>query len=304
MSTPPLPLDPVYCRKCKNAMPPDQQFCGTCGWNQKLPFDAEAEAKREAQEEQAKYEARKRQEAEEAKKAPKADAPGALGVDGKLNPANPYTTEEYTKQYTTLYWYQALAIIGFITGPIAIGLFLYGVIQQGALRRRAAEMGVNPEELARAARARFWDTAGPIITMVVKSVAILGAVVGVVIVLAGGLSCGAKQAAKGFVSATGEEHDPLIVGKWTTSSHMGVYEFEHDGVGSIYETGMGTKLSDFDWHTTKDTLYWIRIDPVSGQRREEKYQYSAVTLTAPGGDKQSVRVELHGDSDTLTLERV
>ena len=176
----------LYCRKCRKEMPVagSRMFCGGCGWDQSQHFDAEKAAmQQKAQQEETRkkdemdYRERKRREAEEDMKPPKADATGVFTAGSSLNPQNPYAMEEYTRQYTSLYWYIALAVIGFITGPVAIGLFIYAIVQQNALRRRVAEMGVDPDDLSSAAKARFWDTLQPILSLGMKGVAIIIAII-------------------------------------------------------------------------------------------------------------------------------
>ncbi len=298
------PLDPIYCRKCRKAMPPDKPFCPSCGWDQSKYFDADADRQRQhAEEQEARqrddkaYEERRRREVDEDMKAPKPDAPGAFSAGGSLNPQNPYTSEEYTKQYTTLYWYIAFSIIGLITGPIAIALFVYALIQQSALRRKVAEMGINPDELTRAASARFWNTASPILLIGAKIVAALAILLVVVVSLsASSVGCGRRRSYG--------EHDPRLLATWRYQGGGDTNverRFFSDGTGFsyIWLDGIRTKGAEIEWHSENERLYaryksTLKPDPEWSEEMSEKYQFfsgdGAIRLTDDLGAVTAIRV--------------
>ena len=84
----------------------------------------------------------------------------------------PHVFEEYARQWVTLQWWFWGGVLGIWAGPVGLALLIYAIIQKAALRRNVAESGADPEAFARAANARFWQSAKP---LVIGVAAIVGA---------------------------------------------------------------------------------------------------------------------------------
>jgi hypothetical protein len=96
-----------------------------------------------------------------------APKPSAPSIHGGTTPAdNTFVSEEMVRQFTACNWWVfwgVLAIFGFFTSIISLVFFIYAIIRKQGIRQRAAELGINPDEIALAANTRFWQSGGPII---------------------------------------------------------------------------------------------------------------------------------------------
>lgn len=201
-----------------------------------------------------------------------APAPSAPSVhSGMVNADNSYVSEEMTRQYVACNWWVfwgVLALFGFFTSIISIVFFIYAVIRKQSIRQRAAELGINPDDIAMAANARFWQTGGPIL----KVFGILAACFVGLIVLTG--IFGGMQGC----SQTASDRERIrLVGAWQGDYGAGMnlnaggrgqmtgnqeyMEFTwkaEDGHLKMYEPNSGNLASDANYSLSSDarTLHW------------------------------------------------
>lgn len=96
--------------------------------------------------------------------APQFSAPSVHA--GGASQGNAFVSEEMVRQFVACNWWifwGVLALFGFFTSIISIVFFIYAIIRKQGIRQRAAELGIDPDEIATAASARFWQTGGPIL---------------------------------------------------------------------------------------------------------------------------------------------
>lgn len=191
---------------------------------------------------------------------------------GTVTAGNTFVSEEITTQYTTCNWWILwgfLPLLGCYTSPLSLVFWIYAIFRKQSLRQRAAELGFNPNDIARVAQARFWGTA--------KIFVVVGGLLFAVVIAGGLLTMAGSTVVTGCSPARN-----AYIGEWRYGPDVMV-RLNRFGDGKMLHNGSNIS---FNWNIEGENIRLSSVQEIYPNGRTESHKDTVFLAKIIGGGRE------------------